>query len=237
MPIESINPSTGEIVATYEEASSDEVAAIVERADRAFRDWRRTGFDHRAGLMHRAGAVLRERTQEYAALMAREMGKPIGEARGEIGRGIDLRRRPRRTRTAIDPDRREAQLRSRHDVVVAALGDVQHLARLDAVRLEVGEHELEVALVGLVAADVLGRVYRIEFDAEFTVRSGKSRPAHIGEDHQFVVCFQMTQGIGRIGKGRPVRQGIAKALIKFGCALQLEILGNRAMNASQDIRV
>ncbi len=84
MPIESINPSTGEIIATYEEASSDEVSAVLERADRAFRDWRRTGFDHRSELMHRAGAVLRERTEEYAALMAREMGKPLAQGRAEV---------------------------------------------------------------------------------------------------------------------------------------------------------
>ena len=84
MPIESINPSTGEVIATYEEASSDEVSAILERADRAFREWRRSGFDHRAGLMRRAGAVLRERTEEYAALMAREMGKPLAQGRAEV---------------------------------------------------------------------------------------------------------------------------------------------------------
>jgi succinate-semialdehyde dehydrogenase/glutarate-semialdehyde dehydrogenase len=84
MPIESINPSTGEVIATYEEASSENVAAILERADRAFQDWRRTDFDHRAGLMRRAGALLRDRTEEYAALMAREMGKPLAQGRAEV---------------------------------------------------------------------------------------------------------------------------------------------------------
>lgn len=84
MPIESINPSTGEIIATYEEASSEDVAAILERADLAFRDWRRTGFDHRGRLMRKAGAVLRERTEEHAALMAREMGKPLAQGRAEV---------------------------------------------------------------------------------------------------------------------------------------------------------
>jgi succinate-semialdehyde dehydrogenase/glutarate-semialdehyde dehydrogenase len=84
MPIESINPSTGEIIAAYEEASSEDVAAILERADRAFREWRRTDFDHRAGLMRRAGAVLRDRTEEYATLMAREMGKPLAQGRAEV---------------------------------------------------------------------------------------------------------------------------------------------------------
>ncbi|UCF39924.1 MAG: NAD-dependent succinate-semialdehyde dehydrogenase [Gemmatimonadota bacterium] len=84
MPIESINPATGEIIATYDEASLDEVSAILERADRAFHDWRRTGFERRAALMRRAGAVLRERTEAYAALMAREMGKPLAQGRAEV---------------------------------------------------------------------------------------------------------------------------------------------------------
>jgi acyl-CoA reductase-like NAD-dependent aldehyde dehydrogenase len=95
MPIESINPSTGEIIATYEEASSEDVAAILERADRAFRDWRRTDSDHRAGLMRRAGALLRDRTEEYAALMAREMGKPLAQGRSAPGCATTTRPRPR----------------------------------------------------------------------------------------------------------------------------------------------
>jgi succinate-semialdehyde dehydrogenase/glutarate-semialdehyde dehydrogenase len=84
MAIESINPTTGERIAAYEETSPTEVKAILERADGAFREWRGVGFDDRASLMYRAAAVLRERSKPYAILMAQEMGKPLAQGRAEV---------------------------------------------------------------------------------------------------------------------------------------------------------
>ncbi len=84
MPIESINPATGDTIATYPETSQEQLTTILERADRMFREWRRTSFEHRAGLLHKAAAVLREGSEEYAALMATEMGKPVAQGRAEV---------------------------------------------------------------------------------------------------------------------------------------------------------
>jgi succinate-semialdehyde dehydrogenase/glutarate-semialdehyde dehydrogenase len=84
MAIESTNPTTGEKIASYEETSPEELRAILERADEAFREWRRMSFEDRASLMRRAAAVLRERSKRYAILMAEEMGKPLPQGRAEV---------------------------------------------------------------------------------------------------------------------------------------------------------
>jgi succinate-semialdehyde dehydrogenase/glutarate-semialdehyde dehydrogenase len=84
MAIESINPTTGERIASYEETSPEELRIILERADEAFGVWRRVSFGERATLMRRAAEVLRERAKPYAILMAEEMGKPLGQGRAEV---------------------------------------------------------------------------------------------------------------------------------------------------------
>jgi succinate-semialdehyde dehydrogenase/glutarate-semialdehyde dehydrogenase len=86
MSVESINPTTGEILKEYDEMTPEEIAATIERADRAFASWRTTSFDERARQMRAAGQVLREKTDEYARLMADEMGKPLAEGRAELGK-------------------------------------------------------------------------------------------------------------------------------------------------------
>jgi succinate-semialdehyde dehydrogenase / glutarate-semialdehyde dehydrogenase len=83
MAIEALNPATGETIRTYEEMSPEAVAATVREVNAAFPAWRGTSFADRALLMRRAAAVLRQRTEEYARLMAAEMGKPIREGRAE----------------------------------------------------------------------------------------------------------------------------------------------------------
>ena len=83
MSVESINPTTGEILKKYDEMTPEEIAATIEKADRAFASWRTTSFGERAERMRVAGRIVREKTDEYARLMADEMGKPLAEGRAE----------------------------------------------------------------------------------------------------------------------------------------------------------
>ena len=82
--IEVINPATGEKVKTYEEMTPEEVKTAIENSHHAFQSWRKTDFSHRAGLMKKAAQVLRDNDQEYAELMAVEMGKPVRDGRAEV---------------------------------------------------------------------------------------------------------------------------------------------------------
>jgi succinate-semialdehyde dehydrogenase/glutarate-semialdehyde dehydrogenase len=80
------NPMTGEAGPLYPGHRPTEARQIASLAGLAFHNWKKTSFGHRAGLMRKAAALLRERADEYALLMAREMGKPLSAGRTEIGK-------------------------------------------------------------------------------------------------------------------------------------------------------
>jgi succinate-semialdehyde dehydrogenase/glutarate-semialdehyde dehydrogenase len=84
MALESINPATGELIEVFEEWSQVKTRGVIEEVDEAWLSWRRTSFARRAELMRGAAAVLRRNKEEYARIMALEMGKPIGDGRGEV---------------------------------------------------------------------------------------------------------------------------------------------------------
>lgn len=83
MAIESVNPATGETIATYEEMGRGEVDEILDAAAAAQTEWRNVPVAERAATLRRAAAILQEGAQEYGVLMAREMGKPVAAGRSE----------------------------------------------------------------------------------------------------------------------------------------------------------
>ena len=83
-PITAVNPATDETVETYEPATATDVEDALGRADEAFDAWRERPIREREAHLERVAELLRERTDEYAELMTREMGKPIAQARAEV---------------------------------------------------------------------------------------------------------------------------------------------------------
>ncbi len=83
MPLDSVNPATGETFKTYSEMTPQQTAAAVEDAHAAWKAWRKTPFSERARPMKKAAAILRERKEEFAKLMALEMGKPFKQGIAE----------------------------------------------------------------------------------------------------------------------------------------------------------
>ena len=81
--MESINPYTGKVVARYDEMTHGAVAAAIEAVHRAHLEWREVSFGERTRRMKRAAELLRERAEDYAHLMATEMGKPIRDGIAE----------------------------------------------------------------------------------------------------------------------------------------------------------
>src|ERR1700753_3710789 len=84
MSFESINPTTGELLGTYPEHDAREVDIRLQRAWDGWLRWSRTPLSDRTAFLLRLAVLLEERVEEYARLITLEMGKPIGEARGEV---------------------------------------------------------------------------------------------------------------------------------------------------------
>jgi succinate-semialdehyde dehydrogenase / glutarate-semialdehyde dehydrogenase len=82
--LRSVDPATGDGVASYAAFTPAEIQAAVAAADQAQRAWRGASLDERARLLAEAARLLRERRDRYATLITREMGKPIAEARAEL---------------------------------------------------------------------------------------------------------------------------------------------------------
>lgn len=84
MAFESINPATGEVLEVIEEWPAEKTQAVVAEVHGAWQKWRHTPFSKREELMKGAAATLRLNKEEYARIMALEMGKPISEGRAEV---------------------------------------------------------------------------------------------------------------------------------------------------------
>jgi succinate-semialdehyde dehydrogenase / glutarate-semialdehyde dehydrogenase len=81
--LRSIDPTTGEGIADYPEATPAAIGAALDLAERAFQGWRREPFSARASILRRVATRLRERAAADAITMAREMGKPVAQGRAE----------------------------------------------------------------------------------------------------------------------------------------------------------
>ena len=89
----SVNPSEPtDLVADVPEGTADDVEAAVAAAAEALPAWRLLPGPSRAEYLHRWGEAIGARAEELAQAMAREVGKPIAEARGEAARGVAILR-------------------------------------------------------------------------------------------------------------------------------------------------
>src|ERR1700722_10840462 len=84
MAINTVNPATGQPLATHETHDRATIGATLERARGAFVTWRATSFAERAVPMRALAAHLREHKHALARLATLEMGKPIAEAEAEV---------------------------------------------------------------------------------------------------------------------------------------------------------
>jgi len=82
--IESINPATEEVIATFDQFTPARVEQALVEADAAFQQWRRLSFPERSRATRGAAELLRKRKDHYAALITAEMGKPITQAEAEV---------------------------------------------------------------------------------------------------------------------------------------------------------
>ncbi|MFG1217932.1 NAD-dependent succinate-semialdehyde dehydrogenase [Xanthobacter flavus] len=79
------NPATGEIIGTIPKAGAAETRRAIEAAAEAFKTWRATTAAERAGKLHKLADLILANADELALILTTEQGKPLAEAKGEIG--------------------------------------------------------------------------------------------------------------------------------------------------------
>jgi aldehyde dehydrogenase (NAD+) len=91
--VDDINPSNAQdVIAKVPVGSAADVAAAVGAARDAADGWRHLSGPARAEHLYRWGQAIADRQEEMAQVLCREVGKPIGEARGEVGRCVMILR-------------------------------------------------------------------------------------------------------------------------------------------------
>ncbi|MFS0737068.1 NAD-dependent succinate-semialdehyde dehydrogenase [Sphingomonas sp. 1P06PA] len=80
-----LNPATGETLADLPLATADDLDRALDAAARGYRVWRAMSADARGAILRKAADLLRERGDAIATLATLEMGKPLAEAKGELG--------------------------------------------------------------------------------------------------------------------------------------------------------
>ena len=84
------NPATGQEIGRVAHAAIADLDRALEAAQKGFEVWRKTPVVERGKIMRQAVSLLRERTPQIAALMTQEQGKPLAEAKGEIGMATEV---------------------------------------------------------------------------------------------------------------------------------------------------
>src|ERR1700760_178623 len=84
MSFESINPTTGERLGVYPEHTAHETDQRLQSAWDGWKTWSRTPLSTRTAFLLRLAELLEKRADEYGRLITLEMGKPLGEAVGEV---------------------------------------------------------------------------------------------------------------------------------------------------------
>jgi alpha-ketoglutaric semialdehyde dehydrogenase len=88
MPV--INPATGEQIGTVPLSTKQHIEEAVQAAYEAQKKWSLIPAPKRADYLYEIAFKLKERKDEIAQMLTKEMGKVIEEARGEVQEGIDM---------------------------------------------------------------------------------------------------------------------------------------------------
>ncbi|MFZ4120557.1 MAG: NAD-dependent succinate-semialdehyde dehydrogenase [Caulobacterales bacterium] len=84
------NPATGHVIAEVADLGVEETNAAIAAAQAAFPAWSGKLAKERAAIVRRWGELLLEHTEQLAALITAEGGKPLSEARGEVAYGASF---------------------------------------------------------------------------------------------------------------------------------------------------
>lgn len=82
--MKSINPTTEEVIRTFEPFSDETVLQIIENSNLAFNEWKEVTLTERKVYNKKLKEILEKRKKEIAKIITEEMGKPIKQSVAEI---------------------------------------------------------------------------------------------------------------------------------------------------------
>lgn len=88
---QTINPATGEVVATVAKASQEDAERAVQAARQAFDfgKWKQYPVNRRAQVLHKIATIMRSRFNEIVELEMLDTGKSLGTAQGQVNQAIE----------------------------------------------------------------------------------------------------------------------------------------------------
>jgi succinate-semialdehyde dehydrogenase/glutarate-semialdehyde dehydrogenase len=78
------NPATGQVEKEFPTATDEELAGVLERSHTAYTSWRRTPFEERTKVILAVSQLYKDRIDDLASIITREMGKPTRDAIDEL---------------------------------------------------------------------------------------------------------------------------------------------------------
>ncbi len=87
---ETVNPATGEPIASFVSGTPEDIDRAVGAAVKAFRSWKETPAPKRGDILLEAARLFKERKPEVGRIVTREMGKVIAEGLGDVQESIDF---------------------------------------------------------------------------------------------------------------------------------------------------
>lgn len=87
----SYNPSNKqELIGILQQPTPDQAKQVIETAEKAFTEWKKTTPEERAGYLFKAAAIMRRKRFELNAILVYEVGKSWPEADGDVAEAIDF---------------------------------------------------------------------------------------------------------------------------------------------------
>lgn len=84
------DPATNNLVTRVPQSTDAELKAAVDSAEKAFPEWRATSLLHRQQIMFKYVALIRSNWDRLAASITIEQGKTLGDAKGDVLRGLQV---------------------------------------------------------------------------------------------------------------------------------------------------
>ncbi|MEM7726513.1 MAG: NAD-dependent succinate-semialdehyde dehydrogenase [Cyanobacteria bacterium P01_A01_bin.45] len=84
MAISTVNPTTGELLQTFEALSNQEIVVKIDKAQKTFCSYRQTSFQERSRWLNAAAEILEQHKEEFASSMTLAMGKTLSSAIAEV---------------------------------------------------------------------------------------------------------------------------------------------------------